>query len=98
MGRAHGSWTLAMPNDLPRWTVPLVMMSTLALELWDVWPTAPAAGEPLAIEACAGQCEHQGLVLGSWGPYACSCQPRPTSPGAATARTIEQRATCAGRE
>lgn len=63
---------LTLPEGLPRWTVPVVMLATLALELYDIWTDIPDT-EPVAIEFCATICAETRQRMTSWAPHACTC-------------------------
>ena len=64
--------TLNLPDSLPRWTVPLVLLSTLALEAWDVW-SAHTTPPPLDLWACATMCDHADRVVGTYTTTSCTC-------------------------
>lgn len=64
--------TLTLPDNLPRWTVPTVLLLTLALEVYDVWNSAPPTAQVQA-EECADICYATGQRMGTWAPAACVC-------------------------
>lgn len=77
-----GSWSLALPNDLPRWTIPIIMLSTLALEVYDVWPESerPIPDHSIKIMDCFDVCDAQLTYMESWEPERCTCEPMETEP------------------
>ena len=76
--KTASNYTLNWPSDLPRWTVPLVLLSTLALELWDVWSERTAA-PPFDPWGCATLCDQSGWaagsprVVGTYTTTSCTC-------------------------